>query len=496
MKILYLPSCGVPCEGLREGLEALGHEVVLAGHAAWPRNGDENAWLVCLPAERDRALPLVRELAAQQPELPVVACGRHQDLDWVRAVLEAGAEDYLLDPCGAPETAIRLQTSLHRHWLRSTAGVQARLEERLRRAHHLESLKSLVGSVAHEFNNILSAVQGNAELALMDLTIEPSVRYSLEQIEGASQRAAELTHQILAYSGTAERGTGIAQLSLNQLVREMRELLRVSVSRNARLEYRLGRALPLVAGDPVRLRQLVLGLVMNSSEAMGENGGVIRIRTGVADTLPAEVYLEVEDQGPGIPEQALPHLFDPFFSSKGASRGLGLPAAAAIARAHGGRIDVDPAAAAGARLRVSFPAQDPEQKSEDNILSDEAVRHPVTVLLIDDDEAVRVAARRLLRRAGYVVFEAASGEEGLEIFRQVAAALGAAIVDLNMPGLEAREVLSSMRAARPDLRLVVWSGLSEEAARQRLAGICGVAFIEKPAHLGEFVTRLDSILAR
>ncbi|MBI5281881.1 MAG: response regulator [Candidatus Solibacter usitatus] len=496
MKILYLPSCGVRCDALRENLEALGHDVVLAGHAAWPRSGGENAWLVCLPPEHDRALPLIRELVAQQPELPIVACGTCADLGWVQTVLEAGAEDYILDPCGSPDTAIRLQTSLHRYWLRSSAGEQSRLEQRLRRAHHLESLKSLVGSVAHDFNNILSAVQGNAELALMDLTIEPSVRYSLEQIELASHRAAELTRQMLVYSGAAESGTGSVHLSLSQVVREMREILRVSVSRNARLEYRLGRALPLIVGDPVRLRQLVLGLVMNSSEAMGETGGAISVRTGVSDNSPAEVFLEVEDQGPGIPAPALPHLFDPFFSSKGDSRGLGLPAAAAIARAHGGRIEADPAAAAGARLRVTFPVAAGTQKHDDESLPDEAARPPVSVLLIDDDEAARVAARRLLRRSGYVVFEASSGEEGLDIFRQVAAALDVAIVDMNMPGLEAREVLSSIRAARPDLRLVVWSGLSEEIARKRLAGISGVAFIEKPAHLGEFVIRLARILAR
>jgi len=365
-----------------------------------------------------------------------------------------------------------------------------RLEKRRLMAHSVETLAGLAGRIAHEYNNLLSAVQGNAELALLNLSLDSSTRYSLEQIRDSSRRAADLTRQVQALS-SRRAADEMVPLSLGQLIRDSADLLRVSVSRNCRLEYQLDSTLNKINGDASRLRQMLVALVMNASEAMGDEGGEIRVRTfGGSSDQDDRVYLEVEDTGPGIEPALKERIFSPFFSTKGTRRGFGLAAARVIANAHGAAIEALPGR--GGLFRVSFPAP-VEGTSAGNSLNTAA--HQGTVLLIEDEDSVRVAAHQQLRQAGYVVFESATGADALELFGYVAGALDAVILDLSLPGMEAREVVRAMREVRPDLRIVVCRSPGEKGANGQVLGISDVAYIDKPVQLDAFMAVLQRALA-
>lgn len=488
MKICFCTTRESGSEAFRQRLQALDVEWVDPSAVA---AGDTRCDLcfLALPSSLEESVILIREYRQLLAEpLPLIVGGAWADSQSVSALLAAGADDYLPLDLETQQLGLRLHIFAQQAVQRSATTVRARLDDQLVRAQRLETLASLTGSIAHDYNNLLSAIQGNAELALMDRTLDAPVRYSLEQINSAAHRAAEITRQILTFRGGA--GLKSSQpVNLSQLIREMGELLRVSIARNCRIEYRLGRTLPLVTGDPLRLRQLVMTVVANASKALGPAGGAIQVRTDQQDEAgAAQVILEVKYTHTGL------HPGWPAGSQNTADSLSGLAAAGVIAREHGGEITTLTDGSGGAH-RVGFAAiGGPTTEQDSRVMIGEYGRSAGTILLVDDEEAVRVAAHRLLRRAGYTVFEAATGEEGLAVMAQVAPALDAVLVDLNLPGLECRDLLGEMRRIRHDLRLVVWSGFPEEAANEQLAGFPDVAFIEKPTQMGELVGVLQRML--
>jgi DNA-binding response OmpR family regulator len=411
------------------------------------------------------------------------------EIEPVGRLLAAGADDYVTLDVETRELERRLHIFFRQSALRRMMEDRTTLDDRLVREHRLETLASLTGGLAHDYNNLLSAIQGNAELALMDMTLDAPVRYSLEQINSAAQRAAEITRQVLAFRGSGAAAKGPQALNLSQLIGDISELLRIAIARKCRIEYRLSRTLPLVTGDPLRVRQLVMAGVSSASGALGRQGGLIEIRTSQGDGGdPGQVVLEVRHS-----------------SEEGASGAVGartsggdgdsaLAAAQLIAREQGAELKCA-SDGSGGTFRVRFVAtggQTPDQAPRPT--RGEHGQPAGTILLIDDDEAVRAAAHRFLRRAGYTVFEAASCEEGLAVTSQIAAALDTILVGMNMPGMECRELLQQLRGLRREIRLVVWSGLPEEAAREGLGGLADVAFLEKPAQLGELAGALQRAL--
>lgn len=489
MKICYCAAREPRPDAFRVGLEALDHELIEGENVAVGAHGCGICLLV-LPHSLDEAVVMIRQQRqVLGMELPFLACGCWVDVASISRLLAAGADDYVYINVETRLLDLRLHIFAQQNARRSTTAQRERVEQRLVRAQRLETVASLTGSIAHEYNNLLSAIQGNVELSLLDLTLEGAVRHSLEQINSAAQRAAELTRQILAFRGEGAEPKINQPLHLSKLIREMGELLQVAVFRTCKIEYDLGSALPRVAGDPIRVRQLAMILTANASRALGRKGGLIQIRTGPNEGAAAsQVVLEVRYSGAGVRPDA-----------HGASVGSddsesGLAAARLIARDHGAEFAWI-ADGAGGTHRIVFPAsggQTPEQESE--AIGGESGRSAGTILLIDDEEAVRVASCRLLRRAGYTVFEAASSEEGLAVVGQIAAALDVVLVDLNMPGLQCRDLLLRLRQMRPDLRLVVWSGFPEHTARERLADLPNVAFMEKPTQLGELVGSIERVL--
>jgi len=379
------------------------------------------------------------------------------------------------------------------------------LDRRIQETQKVEGLAVLAGGLAHDFNNLLVGILGNTELALLELGAEAAARPLLENTQRAALRAAELTRQLRAYSGRGE--LIVEQVDLNAIVAEMPQLLGSTLSRKAEVRLDLAAELPAIEADATQLRQVVMNLLTNASEALAEGAGHVRGRTGVvdreaaaaeathgADELRADfyVYVEVEDDGVGMDEATQRRIFDPFFTTKFTGRGLGLAAVLGIVRAHRGAIRLRSAPGEGTSLRVMFPGLGrpaprppaPARRSASSSEGESAGRRG-TVLVIDDEESVRQVARRGLEEAGYAVLTAADGRRGVEAFRSRADEVAVVLLDLLMPDKDGEEVFSALQAIRPDVRVVLSSGFGEDAASERFVarGLAGV--LAKPYGLEE-----------
>jgi two-component system, cell cycle sensor histidine kinase and response regulator CckA len=387
---------------------------------------------------------------------------------------------------------------------REAEEARLRLEARLRHSQKLESLGVLAGGIAHDFNNLLMGVLGQADLVLADLEPSAPVRDGVEKIKLAAHRAANLTRQMLAYSG---KGSVLVQpIDLSTLVDEISRLLSASVSKNALLEYHFASDLPAVEGDPDQLRQIVMNLITNASDAVGEMGGVIRISTGILTAtrdylsrayvddslLPGEyVYLEIADSGCGMDEDTRARMFDPFFTTKFTGRGLGLAAVLGIVRGHRGAILVESEVGNGTTFRVLFPASVRRVVAPSEPAKAEDAREGATVLVVDDDEIIRGVATRMLERGGYAVVTAQDGLEGVSVFRERRGEISAVLLDTMMPRMGGREALLEMRRIWPEVPVVVMSGYSEQEMSLRFADTRSVAgFIQKPYGSAELLAKL------
>ncbi len=305
-----------------------------------------------------------------------------------------------------------------------------RLEAQVQHVQKLESLGVLAGGIAHDFNNLLMAILGNADLASRSLAaVSPGQAY-LRDIETAARRAADLCRQMLAYSG---KGRFVVEpVALDEIILEMTRMLEVSISKKATLTYHLAKDLPAVAADATQIRQIVMNLITNASEALGDQNGVISIATGamtcsraylagtyLAETLPEGdyVWLEITDTGAGMTPAVQARMFDPFFSTKFTGRGLGMAAVLGIVRGHRGGIRVYSEPGRGTTIRVFFPASREAlpRKSDANDANQEW-RGAGTVLVVDDDETVCALACRMLAMLGFATVMAGDGRQALEVY--------------------------------------------------------------------------------
>ena len=383
-----------------------------------------------------------------------------------------------------------------------------RIERRIREAQKLESLGVLAGGVAHDFNNLLVAILGHASLALADLPHDSPARESMEEIETASRRAADLARQMLAYSG---RGRfDVQAVDVNAVVREVAQLMRSSIPKGATVELDLARGLPAIEADSTQLRQVVMNLVVNAGEAIGEADGRIVIRTLFVeadaaylaetildDELPTGRYLglEVTDTGTGMDEETRARIFDPFFSTKFTGRGLGLAAVLGIVRGHQGAIQVYSEPSGGSRFRVLLPLRiGPEDAAPPAPPARPELQASGTVLVIDDEPGVRAVAGAMLRRAGLEVIGAADGLEGVAVYRERADAIDIVLLDLTMPRMGGVDAFEAIRAIRPDARVILTSGYSEEEAGSRFVGRGLAGFIQKPFTAVELAAAIGAAL--
>ena len=383
-----------------------------------------------------------------------------------------------------------------------------RLDARVRQAQKLESLGVLAGGIAHDFNNLLMVILGNASLVLQDLDPASSSFKDLEQIETAAVRASDLTKQMLAYSG---RGQFLVEpTDLSVMIEEIDHLLDSSIGKNAILNFHLPKDLRKVEGDISQLRQVIMSLVNNASEALDEDGGVILVRTGtgfyeqddlkdtfLADDLPKGHYafIEISDNGIGMAEEIQSKIFDPFFTTKFTGRGLGLAAVLGIVRGHRGGIKVQSEPGEGSTFTVLLPCVDEVEQEEDAQQTDaDSLTMPGTILLVDDDHSVRHMARRMLERLGLVVLDAEGGEQALEIYGLHAGQISVVILDMTMPKMDGQETFRRLRLIDPSVKVVLSSGYSEQIAAERFDDESLAGFLQKPYRQVELVLCLKSVL--
>lgn len=383
------------------------------------------------------------------------------------------------------------------------------LELRMLQAQKLESLGLLAGGVAHDFNNILTAILGSAELARLELHGHPAADL-LENIITAASRAADLSAQLLAYSGGAPLMSG--PICLNAVVEEMLQLTSVSVSKLARVTPRLGHELPPVEGDAGQLRQVVMNLLTNASESLGGKAGDVVIRTGVADVSRSElgefhlgehrsagryVFLDVEDTGCGMDTTTKQRLFDPFFTTKFTGRGLGLAALLGIVRGHEGAIRVRSLVGNGSQVRVLLPV------STRPLPPIEPVARPTvdrteegTALVVDDESAVRTVLTHILKQMGFRVLTAADGRDGVRVFEEHCDEIDIVFLDLTMPEMSGEDAFERILALDADACVVLCSGYSEARAHARFTERRPRAFLEKPFRIVDVTRVVSETLAR
>jgi len=383
-----------------------------------------------------------------------------------------------------------------------------KLEAQLQHTQKLESLGVLAGGIAHDFNNILTGILGYADLALMDISpVSPAIE-SIQNVVTAAKRAAELTKQMLAYSGKGK--FMVQKLQLSEIVEEMSHLLEVSISKKCILKYNFAQNLLPLEGDATQIRQIIMNLITNASEAIGERSGVIAVTTGMMDcdraylsecyldeNLPEGlyVYIEVADTGCGMTKEIQNKIFDPFFTTKFTGRGLGLAAVIGIVRSHKGVIKIYSEPLRGTTFKVMFPViklqiEDTEkEKTKQQLWSGQG-----TILVIDDEKTVRTVAKAMLNKLGFNVITAEGGREGIEIFISHKEEINAVLLDMTMPDMDGEETYRELRRVKSNIKVILSSGYNEQEATDRFSGKGLSGFIQKPYRVDELMETLQKIM--
>jgi len=451
-------------------------------------------------------MPLRRALVENRPVLDVELRIEHKDGREFQVVVSAVP---LHDSAGQARGAV---TTVQDITAQKRAGQDLlAVERRLQETQKLESLGVLAGGIAHDFNNLLTGILGNASLARLELPPgHVGVREALDNLEQATERAADLCKQMLAYAG---KGRFVVQpLSLSQLVRETTSLMEVSLGSKASLQLDLAAGLPAFQGDATQVRQILMNLVLNASEALGAKGGVINVRTGAVQATheylekvkfhdqAAEgrhVVVEVSDNGIGMDAATQARIFDPFFTTKFTGRGLGLAAVLGIVRGHNGAIQVYSEPGRGTTFKVFFPALDqpatPPSAVVQAVMTEKATG---TILVVDDEETVRQVAEKILGNAGYKVVLAKDGGEGILAYRKAPSRFAAVLLDLTMPQMDGEETFRLLKAIRPDARVLLMSGFNEQDAINRFVGRGIAGFLPKPFTAEMLRAKLHEVLTK
>lgn len=392
------------------------------------------------------------------------------------------------------------------------------LERQMQHAQKLESLGVLAGGIAHDFNNILMGVIGYADLTLQELPPASPARNSIKEINKSACRAAELAKQMLAYSGKGKFLIG--DINLNKLIDEISHILEVSISKKAILKYNFADNLPLFKGDITQIRQVIMNLITNASEALDDMNGVISLSTGTVEynnkdisgfngnILPVEIenktlngtyiYIEVSDTGCGMDNEIKSKIFDPFFTTKFTGRGLGMAAVRGIMRGHNGIIELNSKQGKGTTFRIMFPANTEKTqliKTQDNDKMLENEWHGSgTILIADDEETICVVNKYMLEQIGFDVLTAYDGAEAVNTFREHADEIVCVLLDLTMPRLSGEEVFQEIKTIKSDVKVILSSGYDKQDAMQRFSceGIAG--FIQKPYAFALLKEKLRKIL--
>lgn len=396
-------------------------------------------------------------------------------------------------------------------YLASIAVERQHQDEALLQTQKLESLGVLAGGIAHDFNNLLVAILGQSALARRRSDPESRVHYHLDKVITAAERAKQLTQQLLAYTGGGYVQT--ETVNFNDLISENLHLLQVAIPKHVTLETRLASSLPTIKADPSQMQQVVMNLIINAAEAMGDSAGKVVVRTGMRQLIHEEpaftrytneplafgnyVWLEVSDTGMGMSPETILKIFDPFFSTKLTGRGLGLAAVLGIMRRHQGGLRVISEVGLGTAFTLLFPAP---AAGDEPIAAPTAIHSRLahqlagTVLVIDDEEMVRQSVSDMLVEQGMVVLTAVNGQDGITTYQQHQDVIHLIILDLSMPGLSGEETFHALKAINPAAKILISSGYDEIQSVERIRTIETVGFIQKPYHPNDLFIELQKQL--
>jgi PAS domain S-box-containing protein len=361
----------------------------------------------------------------------------------------------------------------------------------------LESLGTLAGGIAHDFNNLLGAVQAQAELASAELDAGSSCKEELRAIGEVAIRGSEIVRQLMIYAG--KEGAVVGLVDLSKTVDEMLSLLKVSVTKHAVIEINLDRDLPAIHASDAQIRQMVMNLIANASDAIGERDGVIRVstrrvtRTGESAVAGDHVQLEVSDTGRGMSVETQAKVFDPFFTTKSAGRGLGLAVVQGIVRNLDGAINLTSEPDKGTTFQVLLPCPATTAEAIGQVISRDgemAASQHGTVLVVEDEGYLRQAVVKMLRNTGFEVFEAADSFSAIDILRASGSAIDVILLDVTLPGASTHEIIAEAANARLNMRVILTSAYSQEMIVDAMDSPQIRGFIRKPFQLGELVQKL------
>lgn len=382
-----------------------------------------------------------------------------------------------------------------------------KIEERLRFVQKHESLGKMAGGIAHGFNNILASILGYTEITLMDLPPASKVTTYIKQIEKSVYRGSEITKQMLSYTG---HGKFILEsIEISKLIREMYQFIQITISNKCNVEYVLEENLPYIKGDNDQIRQAIMNLIMNASEALEDNNGIITLKTGkiicnrdyLHDKYQEEnlseglyIYLDISDTGCGMSEDTMSKIFDPFFTTKFPGRGLGLAAVHGIIRAHKGAIKVFSKKGEGTTIKLLFPVL--KSLQEQKLIKSNIQTKGKTILIIDDAEDICTIVNNILQRVGFRVISAPDGLQGLKLFREYTEDISLVILDMTMPVMDGKKTFQELKLIKSDIPVIVTSGYNEEQAIKTM-GVSNIAgFIQKPYKSNNLVKLIKKVIDR
>lgn len=493
------------------------YNAAVDGYAIGPTVGSCGTaifWNVPVIVEDIQADPLWVDLAPLAKEAGVAACWSYPFTSRNGHVLGALAL-YAPEPrapttaqlkqlrAAARMTGLAVERGRAEEALREQRKRESELESQLRQAAKMEALGVLAGGVAHDFNNVLATILGNAEFAMEMAPENDQLRELLEIIIESSQRAGRFCQQMLAYSGSGK--SSISRFEFSSLLPQLSGLVQAALSKKASLKYRLHEGPIYLEGDENQLLQVIMNLIINASDALGDQEGRIEVGTKLVscdaealrklapqDNLPAGEYvcLTVKDNGCGIGPENLDRIFDPFFTTKSAGRGLGLAAAKGIVLSHRGAIQIRSEVGQGTTFEVLFPTIAAPESAHQVQRQAPTERQRKRILLADDDDSLRSITSIWLEHSGYEVIEATDGSHAVTRFCEDPGAIDCVLLDLNMPKLSGAEVHRELKAVRDDVPIILMSGCAEQEILDRFAGAEYDGFLQKPAPAADIVAAI------
>ncbi|MEA2039779.1 MAG: response regulator [Thermodesulfobacteriota bacterium] len=518
-KIMVVEDNATVAEDCRDCLQSLGYSVtsiVASGEESIERAEAERPDAVLMDIHlRDEIDGIeAAEQIHSRFEIPVVFLSAYSDRELLERAKRVGSFGYLLKPFDERELYATLEMALYK--AKAEKG-RRQMEARLRQAQKMEAIGSLAGGIAHQFNNALFGITGNIDLLEMGFPGDESVAKYTRQMKISARRMTQLTAKLLAYARGGKYQ--VKTISLSDFVKETLTLVRHTIDPAIHVDTDLPCGILDVNADLSQMQMVLTAVLANASEAMGGKGH-IRVACGnemvtdeAAEGFPGlksgnYACLTIADDGKGMDEETSKRIFEPFFTTSFTGRGLGMAAVYGIVKNHDGWIGVDSELGKGTTVKIYLPAIGSVQARPAVLPAEEVpVKDEVkletewnkgtgTILVIEDEEPVMKVTRAILERLGYSVLEAKTGQEAIDVVKTFDGDIDLAMLDILLPDMSGNAIYPFLMDARPDLKVIVFSGYSIDGPAQEILDAGAQDFIQKPFAIAELSEKLKKILEK